>query len=151
VRPPELSPGNADLLWSRAERQAPGWVAIRLRFPQRPGGPVIASIQEPDPWHPNPRSQLTLNPVTAEVMKWEPYSDFNPGRKLRAWVRPLHTGMAGGVIGQGIAFIGALGGVVLVWTGFAMARRRIFQRREGSVPDRRHPSFSDERNRGASG
>jgi uncharacterized iron-regulated membrane protein len=127
-------PFNIDLLWARAEQQAPGWVSIRLRFPPQTGGPVIASIQEPDRWHPNPRSQLTLNPVTAEVVKWERYSDFNLGRKFRAWVRPLHTGMAAGLPGQVAASLGAFGGVMLVWTGLAMAWRRIFQRRPGSVP-----------------
>ncbi|MDC4225279.1 MAG: PepSY-associated TM helix domain-containing protein [Candidatus Manganitrophus sp.] len=67
---------------------------------QKPEGPVIASIQEPAFWHPNPRSLLTFNPVTAEVMKWEPFSEYNLGRTLRTWVRPIHTGVAGGAAGQ---------------------------------------------------
>lgn len=126
-------PSDVDALWARAERQAPGWVSIRLRFPPQPEGPVTASIQEPALWHPNPRSQLTLHPLTAEVIKWEPFSGYNLGRTLRAWVRPIHTGVAGGIPGQLIALLGAVGGVMLTWTGLAMSLRRIFQRRPRSV------------------
>jgi len=127
-------PSDIDALWARAEQQAPGWVSIRLRFPPQPEGPVIASIQEPALWHPNPRSQLTLHPLTAEVIKWEPFSGYNLGRTLRTWVRPIHTGMAGGAVGQTIALLGAAGGIMLAWTGLAMAWRRIFQRKPKSVP-----------------
>lgn len=67
--------------------------------------------------------------VLADVMKWEPFSEYNLGRTLRAWVRPLHTGVAG----QTLAGVGALGGVMLTWTGLAMAWRRIFQRKPWSA------------------
>lgn len=133
AQPLEFPIGSVDALWARAEQQAPGWVSIRLRFPTRLEGPVIASIQEPAPWHPNPRSQLTLNATTAELMKWEPFSSYSLGRTLRSWVRPIHTGVAGGVAGQTIALLGAIGGVMLAWTGLAMAWRRIFQRKPRSV------------------
>ena len=42
------------------------------------------------------RSQLTLNRATGDVVKWEPYADNSTGRKLRTWVRALHTGEAFG-------------------------------------------------------
>jgi uncharacterized iron-regulated membrane protein len=61
-----------DALLARAEQQVPSWVMIMLRFPPRGDGPVTASIQGPDAWHPFQRSQLTLNRATADVVKWEP-------------------------------------------------------------------------------
>jgi uncharacterized iron-regulated membrane protein len=123
-----------DTLWARAERQVQGWVAINARLPQRPDAPVTFFIQEPVGWHPAPRSQLVLDPVTAEVVKWEPFAGQNMGRRLRAWVRPLHTGEAGGLVGQTIAFLASAGGAVLVWTGIALAWRRFrsWRRRAGS-------------------
>jgi uncharacterized iron-regulated membrane protein len=111
-------------LWARAERQVPGWVAINARLPQRAGAPVAFFIQEPVGWHPAPRSQLVLDPVTAEVVRWEPFAGQDLGRRLRAWVRPLHTGEAGGPLGQAIALIGSAGATVLVWTGIALSWRR---------------------------
>jgi uncharacterized iron-regulated membrane protein len=114
-----------DALWSRAERQVPEWVAITARLGQRPDGPVTFVIQEPAGWHPTPRSQLVLDPATAEVVRWEPYAGQNLGRRLRSWVRPLHTGEAGGPIGQAVAMVASAGGAVLVWTGIALAGRRL--------------------------
>ena len=85
------------MLWARAERQVSGWVLISLRMPPRLDGPVTFFIQEPVSWHPAPRSQLTLDPSTGAIVKWEPFAGQNLGRRLRSWVRPLHTGEAGGV------------------------------------------------------
>jgi uncharacterized iron-regulated membrane protein len=108
---------------SKVEQQRPGWAAIMLRLPQRPGAPVIASIQEPGGTFPR-RSQLTLDPATGDIKKWEPYSEWSAGRKLRTWARFLHTGEAGGWPGQLIALLASAGGAVLVWTGIALAWRR---------------------------
>jgi uncharacterized iron-regulated membrane protein len=79
---------------ARAEQQVPGWVAITVRLPQRPGAPIVAIVQEPPSWHPTPRSQLTLDASTANIVSWEPFAAQDLGRRLRAWVRPVHTGEA---------------------------------------------------------
>jgi uncharacterized iron-regulated membrane protein/flavodoxin len=118
-----------DILLARAQEQVPGWVMIMLRFPPRGDGPVTASIQAPDAFHPFQRSQLTLNRATGDVMKWEPYASNSTGRKLRTWVRALHTGEAFGIAGQTIAGLASLGGCFLVWTGLAMAWRRFRYRK----------------------
>jgi sulfite reductase (NADPH) flavoprotein alpha-component len=113
-----------DILLTRAQEQVPGWVMIMLRFPPRADGPVTASIQAPDAFHPFQRSQLTLNRATGDIVKWEPYANNSTGRKLRTWVRALHTGEALGFVGQTVAGLASLGGCFLVWTGLAMAWRR---------------------------
>jgi uncharacterized iron-regulated membrane protein len=113
-----------DALWARAEREVPGWVAISLRVPARSDGLVVFVIQEPVGWHPAPRSQLTLDPVTAEIVRWEPFAVQSLGRRLRVWVRPLHTGEAGGLAGQSLALAASAGTAVLAWTGLALAWRR---------------------------
>ena len=115
---------NLDALLATAERQVPGWTMLMMRFPPRPDGPVTVSISEPSAPHNFARSQLTLNRATAEVVKWEPYSENSTGRKLRSWFRGLHTGEAFGFFGQTIAGLASLGGCFLVWTGLAMAWRR---------------------------
>jgi sulfite reductase (NADPH) flavoprotein alpha-component len=92
-------------------------------------------IQEPTAPHIFARSQLVLDHSTAEIVRWEPYSDANLGRKLRIWVRGLHTGEVLGFVGQTVAGLASLGGCFLVWTGFAMAWRRFrYRKREaGSI------------------
>jgi uncharacterized iron-regulated membrane protein len=118
------SPASFDILMTRAQKQVPGWVMIMLRFPSRGDGQVTASIQGPDAFHPFQRSQLTLNRITGEVVKWEPYDGNSTGRKLGTWMRALHTGEAFGFAGQTVAALASLGGCFLVWTGLAMAWRR---------------------------
>jgi uncharacterized iron-regulated membrane protein len=129
------APAGLDVLWARAERQVPGWVLISLRLPPRPDGPMTFVIQEPVGWHPAPRSQLVLDASTADVIKWEPFAGQNLGRRLRAWVRSLHTGEAGGIPGQAIAMVASAGGAMLVWTGISLAWRRFrgWCRRAGSA------------------
>ena len=114
---------------TRAEQQAPGWVMMMMRLPPRGDGPVTLLIQEPSAPHIFARSQLTLNRTSAEIVKWEPYAAASTGRKLRVWVRGLHTGEALGLVGQTVAGLASLGGCFLVWTGLAMAWRRFRYRK----------------------
>lgn len=138
-------PTNLAAILARAEQQAPGWVAITLRLPQRGGAPVVAVIQEPPAWHPTPRSQLTLEAATAAVVSWEPFAAQNLGRRLRSWVRPLHTGEAAGIVGQAVAGLASTGGAFLVYTGVALAWRRFRGWTRASSPVRAPRSPSDHR------
>ena len=83
-----------DAFLARAEQQAPGWIMMMMRLPPRGDGPVTVLIQEPTAPHIFARSQLALNQASAEIVKWEPYAAASTGRKLRVWVRGLHTGEA---------------------------------------------------------
>lgn len=123
-----------DAFFARAEQQAPGWVMTMMRLPPRVDGPVTLLIQEPSAPHMFARSQLTLNRTSAEIVKWEPYGAASAGRKLRLWMRGLHTGEALGFIGQTVAGLASFGGCFLVWTGVAMAWRR-FRYRKRDVED----------------
>lgn len=118
-------PGNLNQLWSLAEQRAAGWHTISLRLPQRAGDPAIFAIEERGSLNPKARSQLTVDPATAEVIRWEPYATLSPGRRLRSWARSTHTGEAGRLPGQIIACVASLGGGLLVCTGLSLAVRRL--------------------------
>jgi uncharacterized iron-regulated membrane protein len=100
----------------RSEARAPQ--AITFAVKQSAGAPRFAT------------AQLSLNPFTGEVLRAEKYSDYNLGRRVRSWTRFLHTGEALGPIGQLVAGLASLGGVVLVYTGFALAWRRFLRRKD---------------------
>ena len=80
------------------------------------GSPVFAS------------TQLVLHPFTGETLDHSGYDDLSTGRKIRTWLRYLHTGQALGWIGQLVAGLACLAGCVLVYTGFALSWRRFFRR-----------------------
>ncbi|HEY1108093.1 MAG TPA: PepSY-associated TM helix domain-containing protein, partial [Opitutaceae bacterium] len=54
------------------------------------------------------------------------YADMNAAQQVRSWTRFLHTGEAVGPLGQFLAGLACLGGVFLVYTGFALSWRRFF-------------------------
>ena len=115
---------DLDLVWARAAQQVPDWVLLTLRLPQRAGAPVTVLVQRPPTWHPSPRSVLTLDGSTAQVLAWEPFDGASAGRTLRMLARVLHTGEVGGVPGQVVAGVASAGGAALVITGVSLACRR---------------------------
>jgi uncharacterized iron-regulated membrane protein len=114
-------------MFAAAIQQAPNWRLMNIRLPQGGAPQITMMIEEATSLHPYPRSILTLDVSTAAVVKWEPFASYNLGRTIRFWVRPVHTGEAGGLIGQIIAAVVSAGGAVLVYTGLALAWRRLWQ------------------------
>lgn len=122
-------PRDIDRLWTMAEQQVPAWQTISVRFETSPSAPLTFSIEQGQRGRPDLRSQLTLDPKTGELVRWEPFASFSLGRQLRSWARFVHTGEADGVFGQTIAALASAGAAVLVCTGFALAWRRFRERK----------------------
>ena len=114
-------------LFQRAEAKLPGWQSITPQWAPNAQNAVF-QIDRGNGGQPNKRAQLTLDNATGQGRRWEPFEGYSTGRQWRAWARFLHTGEAGGVIGQAIATAATAGGVLLVWTGLAMAWVRLRQR-----------------------
>jgi uncharacterized iron-regulated membrane protein len=122
-RPLEAS--DVDRAWARAETQMPTWRVMTARLPPRSDAPVTFTISDLNSWNAFARSQLTVDAATGEIQRWQPYEASSLGQKARGWFRFAHTGELFGVVGQIVAGLGCLGGVVLVWTGLALAWRRL--------------------------
>lgn len=116
------TPEQLDSLWAAAMTRNDGWKSMSLRLPVVEE--AVFTVDEGKYWNIFGRSTLTLNTATAEVAKWEPYSDRNSGQQLRTWMRFTHTGESFGFVGQLIGFIACLGGALLVYTGVALSVRR---------------------------
>jgi uncharacterized iron-regulated membrane protein len=109
-------------LYARAAQQVDGWRTIGARVGGN--GPVAFTIDRGTGGQPQLRDALTLDRATGNVVRWEPFVEQSTGRRLRSFFRFAHTGEYFGFAGQTIAGIASLGGVVLVWTGIALALRR---------------------------
>ena len=97
-----------------------------MRLPAREGAPVSFTITDGAHWNPFARSTLTVSSTTGEVVQWQPYEASSAGQKARGWLRFAHTGELGRLPGQIVAGVGSLGGVFLVYTGLALAFRRLW-------------------------
>jgi uncharacterized iron-regulated membrane protein len=117
--------GNLENLFARAAQQVPGWTTIGIRLPNTQQDTLAFAIDQGNGGRPDLRSQLTLNTATGAVARWEPFSSYNSGRRLRAWARFTHTGEAFGLPGQTVAAIAASGASLLVFTGLTLALRRL--------------------------
>jgi uncharacterized iron-regulated membrane protein len=123
-QPAEPSTEGLDDVWSRAEQQIPEWRTISLQLPTSPDAPAAFSIDAGSGGQPQARAQLVLNRATGEVVRWEPFSSYSTGRKLRTILRFAHTGEVLGIGGQTLAGIVSLGATVLAWTGLSLSWRR---------------------------
>jgi uncharacterized iron-regulated membrane protein len=136
---PAPAPGSRTLsreeLLAAVQKEVPQWSQITLRLggggsrgESRGPQAVTFAVKQSEGAPRFATAQLTLDPFTGEILRADRYSDYNLGRRVRSWTRFLHTGEALGSIGQFVAGLASLGGVMLVYTGFALALRRFLGR-----------------------
>jgi uncharacterized iron-regulated membrane protein len=109
-----------------------GWRTATLRMPAAPGGPLNFTVDRGSHARPDLRTQITVDAQSGSIQKTERYDSYNAARKIRLWVRWIHTGEAGGFLGQTLAGIASAAGALLVWTGLALALRRFLKRKEAA-------------------
>lgn len=130
--PPSLD--HLDQLYTRAAGRVDGWKSIAVTLPTTADAPVSFSIDRGTGGQPQHRATLTLDAATGEAVSWAPFDSLSPGRRARSFMRFAHTGEYFGLFGQTIAGLVTLATVVLVWTGLALAWRRLVKRdRSGEV------------------
>ena len=115
-------PLTYDQLFARVEAHG-DWRSLTLALPATTAARF--TIDQGNGGQPQRRHTLTLDPATGNVQAWAPFSSQSPGQRLRSWIRFLHTGEALGITGQTIAAIVSATSVIMVWTGLALAWRRL--------------------------
>ncbi len=115
---------SLDAAWATALAHRPTWRTITLRLPVAPAPTLAFTIDDGGPGQPQYRGTLTVDRATGAVAKWEGFEAGTRGRQLRTLLRFAHTGEVLGLPGQSVAGLVSLGGVVLVYTGFALSYRR---------------------------
>ena len=102
-----------------------GWRTIALALPDTGAETVKFTIDRGNGGQPQHRHTLELDARTGDVVASQPFSSLSPGRQARSFIRYLHTGEALGILGQTIAGIVSLTSIIMVWTGLALAYRRL--------------------------
>lgn len=121
----QATPGSADLdaLLAAASRDAGQWNTMVLSLPVTKEARVI--FDRGTGGQPQRQSVLVLNAESGRYLHTESFADQSPGRQARIILRRLHTGEVLGIGGQTLAGIASLAAVMLVWTGLALAWRRL--------------------------
>ena len=116
-----------DALLARAAAHGE-WRTLTLNIPSEPDTPTLRiGIDEGNGGQPQRRHNLTLDASTGAVAAWAPFSSQSTGQKARSWIRFLHTGEAFGIVGQTVAGLVSFTSILMVWTGLALAYRRLLQ------------------------
>jgi uncharacterized iron-regulated membrane protein len=114
-----------DASWLAAEAQVPAWRTISTRLATSERAPIVLTVDEGYGGQPQKRQTLTIDRATATITKNETFAQLSAGRRARSWLRFAHTGEFYGLAGQTVAGIVSAGGAVLVYTGTALACRRL--------------------------
>lgn len=109
---------------TKVAEASPGWRTISVRVPAG-NGPLTFTVDRAHRGRPDLRTSVVIDAATGEVQRTEKFETLPLGRRLRTWLRWIHTGEAGGVAGQTIAGLASAGGAVLTWTGISLALRRL--------------------------
>ncbi|MCC6930328.1 MAG: PepSY domain-containing protein [Gemmatimonadaceae bacterium] len=118
-------PVRYEPLIDAAAAKVPTWRTITIPLPVSAEKPVAVAIDAGSGGQPQLRSTLTLDATSAREKAWLPFAEQSAGRKARSFLRFAHTGEYYGLMGQTIAGLVTLATVVLVWTGIALALRRL--------------------------
>jgi uncharacterized iron-regulated membrane protein len=98
---------------------------MTTRLATNSNAPVVITVDEGYGGQPQKRTTFTITRATGMVAKAEDFQSLSAGRRVRSWLRFAHTGEIYGLIGQTIAGVVSLGGAFLVYTGIALALRRL--------------------------
>lgn len=122
---PPRAPLSLDALMASAMQQVSDWNRITMQLPEEADREVRFTVDRGTGGQPQHRHTLVLDSASGSIASWEPFTSQTPGRQARSWVRFLHTGEAFGLPGQTIAGFVSATTLLMVWTGFALAWRRL--------------------------
>ena len=121
--PADLRASQSFLL-ERARAQMPDWRWATMRLPVR-DGQVVFTLAGGYPGQPQKHAEVTLSARTGDVVRWRPFSSQARAQRVRSILRYAHTGEILGLAGQTVAGVVSAAAVVLIWTGVALALRRL--------------------------
>lgn len=142
--PRTYSSTGLDASWSLTQSYRPTWRTISTRLATSDRAPIVITVDGYG-GQPQKRVTLTLDRATPVIAKSESFTQLSPGRRARSWLRFAHTGEFYGLAGQTVAGVASAGGAVLVYSGLALAVRRLL----GWITRRRTVAESVEQRRAA--
>lgn len=103
----------------------PNWRSLALMLPRPRAEQVSVEIRGGGTGQPQKTGTLTLDAATGSPLAWETFADEPAGRRAQEFLRYAHTGEYWGVTGRLIAALCSLAATLMVWTGLALALRRL--------------------------
>lgn len=123
--PSGSDPLSLDELLQRVMTQSVSWNSIALTVPEAGSRTVSFQVDAGSGRQPHKRTTVMLDAYSGKVVGSSVFSDLPAASRAISWNRYLHTGESFGLIGQTIAGLVSFASLIMVWTGFALAWRRL--------------------------
>lgn len=121
-----ISTPNLQAIFEKADQYNKNWSYMEMIMQLKPEAENIVILQYTGhKMLPQYRTTLAFNRKTENLTTTQAYQQETPARKTRTYIRFLHTGEVYGLIGQTIAGLASLAACFLVYTGWALAFRRL--------------------------
>ncbi len=108
-----------------AQGWVPKWRSLTLTLPRARDREIRVEIRGGGEGQPQKTGTLTLDAATGTPHSWETFTDESAGHRAQEFLRYTHTGEYFGVTGRLIAGLCSLAATLMVWTGLALALRRL--------------------------
>ena len=114
-------------IYEKARGIEEDWTTLSIIIPSNPKAKnVDVLVDQGNGKQFNLQQQVTFSRETGEIVKRQgPEELATPTQALKRYIRFLHSGEVYGVWGQTLAGLASLGSLFLVWTGLALAWRRL--------------------------
>lgn len=103
------------------------WHSLSLTLPEHADSNIEVAVNQSLGGQPQNQFTLSLDRHSGDLESISGLSDRSPGSQTRSIVRFLHTGEVLGIWGQTLAGLVSFASLFMVWTGFALAWRRLVQ------------------------
>jgi uncharacterized iron-regulated membrane protein len=114
-------------LLEKAKTYSADWETVSISLPRTDAQTIDATIDTGTGGQPTKQTKIKLNTSDGEIAGIEPFSSRTPATQARTYIRFLHTGESLGIVGQTIAGLASLAACFMVYTGLALAYRRLIQ------------------------
>ncbi|WP_108663637.1 PepSY-associated TM helix domain-containing protein [Acuticoccus kandeliae] len=124
---PVTDPISLSAAVEAASEVHPDWRTLTVTLPAADAATVRVAIDRGNGAQAALRDTALVSRADGAVLSVTGNEADSPGRKARVWMRFIHTGEVYGLVGQTIAGLASLAACFLVWTGLALAWRRLVQ------------------------
>ena len=115
-----------DAILAAAKAHDPDWARVRLDLPLSPGAETVTALVDTGPGRRMTRQEtLTIALDDARVVAVQRFADQPKAARTFSFLRFGHTGEHFGLVGQTIAGLASLATIFMVYTGLALAWRRL--------------------------
>ena len=119
-------------LFEKSVQPNTNWQTISFLLPKVPQSIQTFQVDMGNGGEPQKRKNVIMDTISGDLITEQSFDDYSTYRKIRSYIRFLHTGEVYGLLGQTLAGIASLLACLLVYTGIAMSLRR-WQRSRGKV------------------